>query len=75
MGVKKKAKIGVQTKSARKDGGHGGEGEGGRGGREGSRGGGSAGRGTLRLFSLDIRLPHPAGLSVALNRRIFGHHQ
>lgn len=29
--------------------------------------------GTLRLFSLDIRLPHPAGLSVALNRRIFGH--
>jgi len=32
-------------------------------------------RGTLRLFSLDIRLPHPAGLSVALNRRIFGRHQ
>lgn len=67
-GVKKKAKIGVQTKSRE-------EGWRARGGKGGGGYGGRGGRGTLRLFSLDIRLPHPAGLSVALNRRIFDRHQ
>lgn len=67
-GVKKKAKIGVQTKSRE-------EGWRARGEKRGGGYGGRGGRGTLRLFSLDIRLPHPTGLSVALNRRIFDRRQ